>query len=375
MATLDILNSSLTAMITLQTWPYDTFLPFDNSEPMWPRMISWKIGGEHQQILVNSDEEALKLYRAANLLDCRISAYPKYTDYYMNRTGIAPSLLHVDIDRLQFETIEQFELASANTRANFQKILGSQPTQLWTGRGHHYIQPQSAIVLEKIDDFKKFGQPSRRFMWFEEQLITDNKADENHSHIVLFHNCMLRIPGSLNSRCVQLNDRGEIIGDVPPEAEVRIIQGWDGNKPSIGPLLTPYYIWLQAAEIRDIQRRRKAELRSRKYHQRITMDNKRITWIEKLFDTPLDNYRKYCIWRVLAPYFINVKGLSRLETFDAIKSWLDRCNSVCRLNIDPKRKIDMALGTVDNYRPVSRDKLKEEIPDMYERLKVEGVIQ
>ena len=28
-------------------------------------------------------------------------------------------------------------------------ILGSRPTQLWTGGGHHYIQPQSAIVLEK----------------------------------------------------------------------------------------------------------------------------------------------------------------------------------------------------------------------------------
>ncbi len=169
----------------------------------WPRMIStWKIGGEHPQILVNNKRDALKWYRATNLLDCRISAYPRYTDYYIDRTGIAPSLLHVDIDRLQFETVEQFELASAKTRTNFQKILGSQPTQLWTGRGHHYIQPQKGIVFEKIEDFKKFDQPSRRFMGFEERLITDNKADENHSHIVSFHNCMLRIPGSLNSRCV-----------------------------------------------------------------------------------------------------------------------------------------------------------------------------
>ena len=56
-----------------------------------------------------------------SLIDCRISAYPKYTDFYVNMTGIAPSLLHVDIDRLQFETI--VDLASANTRANFKKIL------------------------------------------------------------------------------------------------------------------------------------------------------------------------------------------------------------------------------------------------------------
>lgn len=84
-------------------------------------------------------------------MDCRISAYPRYTDFYINRTGIAPFVLLVDIDRLQFETIEQFELSSAKTRSNFQKIIGSQPTRLWTGGGHHYIQPQSAIVLEKIE--------------------------------------------------------------------------------------------------------------------------------------------------------------------------------------------------------------------------------
>ncbi|MGA9152991.1 MAG: hypothetical protein WBZ36_20630 [Candidatus Nitrosopolaris sp.] len=52
-----------------------------------------------------------------------------------------------------------------------------------------------------------------------------------------------------------------------PEAEVRIIQHRDGNRPSIIPLLTRYYIWLQAAAIRDIQRRRKGEHRYRKYRR------------------------------------------------------------------------------------------------------------
>jgi hypothetical protein len=196
------------------------FVDDEEAEPIWPRMIStWRTGGEHPQILVNNKQEALKWYRAANLLDSRISAYPKFTDYYINRTGIAPSILHVDIDKLQFKTVEQFEISSAKTLSNFNKILGSKPTQLWTGRGHHYIQPQSAIVLEKIEDFKKFDRPSRRFMRFEEQLLTENKGDENHSRIVSFHNCMLRIPGSLNSKRISFNDRGEMIGDIPPEAE------------------------------------------------------------------------------------------------------------------------------------------------------------
>lgn len=86
-------------------------------------MIStWRTGGEHPQILVNNKQEALKWYRAANLVDCRISAYPKYTDYYITRTGITPSLVHVDIDRLQFETVEQFELHSRFARRDRDRI-------------------------------------------------------------------------------------------------------------------------------------------------------------------------------------------------------------------------------------------------------------
>jgi hypothetical protein len=193
---------------------------------------------------------------------------------------------------------------------------------------------------------------------FEEQLLTDNKGDENHWRTVSFRNCMLRIPGSLNSKYIQFNDRDEIIGDVPPEAEVKVIRRWDGNKPSIKPLLTQFYIWLQAEAIKDIQRRRKTEQKFKKYRRRVG-ETKTIIWIEKLLDKPLDDFRKYCIWRVFAHYFINVKGLSRLDTYDTVKSWLDKCNSACRLDFNPKQKIDAALDRVCNYRPVSLDKLKK----------------
>jgi hypothetical protein len=281
-------------------------------EPIWPRTISTR-RSEGGQILVNNKQEALAWYKAANLLDCRISAYPKYTDYYVNRTGIAPILLHVDIDKSQFETAELFELSTTKTYSNFKEILGSRPSQLWTGGGYHFIQPQSAFVLEKIEDFDKYDQPSRRFLQFEEQFLTDNKGDENHWRTVSFRNCMLRIPGSMNSEIIQFNDKGEI-NDIPSEAHVRVIRRWDGNKPSIKPLLTQYYIWLQAAAIRDIQRRRRAEQKSRTYrgYRRLGDSSKKtIDWIEKLLDKPLDDFRKYCIWRVFVPYFINVRGLSR----------------------------------------------------------------
>lgn len=52
-----------------------------------------------------------------------------------------------------------FSIWKGETYSNFEKILGSKPTQLWTGGGRHFIQPQSAIVFEKIEEFKEFDQP------------------------------------------------------------------------------------------------------------------------------------------------------------------------------------------------------------------------
>jgi len=158
-------------------------------------------------------------------------------------------------------------------------------------------------------------------MRFEEQLLTDNKADQNHSNNVSFGNCMLRIPGSLNSSQVRF-DKGRII-DIPPEAEVRVIQYWDGNRPSIKPLMPRYYIWLQADIARDIDRQMEYKIKEGRnvVNNRLT---KSIGWIEKLLKTPLDvEGRYYCTWRILAPYLINVKELSRSDAFEIISSWLD----------------------------------------------------
>jgi hypothetical protein len=71
--------------------------------------------------------------------------YPKYTDGYINRSGVAPSVLLADIDREYFRTIVEFELAVAKTWSNFHDILGSRPTVLWTGGGIHFLTPQHCI--------------------------------------------------------------------------------------------------------------------------------------------------------------------------------------------------------------------------------------
>lgn len=44
----------------------------------------------------------MKWFKASNFIDCKINAYAKYTDYYIDKTGIAPTVLLVDVDREHF---------------------------------------------------------------------------------------------------------------------------------------------------------------------------------------------------------------------------------------------------------------------------------
>jgi hypothetical protein len=72
-----------------------------------------------------------------------------------------------------------------------------------------------------------------------------------------FRNCMVRVPGSFNSKLVQLNEKGEIVL-IPESAEVKIMQEWNGVRPSIKPLLSEFYIYLADSKIKEIHRNRKA---------------------------------------------------------------------------------------------------------------------
>ena len=53
---------------------------------------------------------------------------------------------------------------------------------------------------------------------------------------------------------------------------------------------------------------------------------------------------------------------------------LDKCNSVSRLDFNPREKIDEAFNKVGNYRPISRAKLEQENKALYIRLENEGII-
>jgi hypothetical protein len=199
--------------------------------------------------------------------------------------------------------------------------------------------------------------PSREFIRFAEQHLTNKKADICHSKTLSFKNCMIRIPGSINSKSNEL---------------VTVVQKWNGIRHSIMPLLVDYYIHLASKKQKEISADNPITKRLGSILKTCHYRNGVIRWIEALLETSiLENHRKYVIWRILAPYLINVKKMSYEDAYSTIRSWLGKCHSARRLDFNAKRRIDESLNKViknGNYLPISFSKLKLENPRLYELL-------
>ena len=357
-------------------------------EPIFPRKIMTKELG--YQVEVFSKEEALGYFKSSNYEDCRINAYPPFTEYQgINRTPI--SFLMVDLDLKDFGgrvegggELEYSKKKEEKTSLSLEKALnkasekikkekveeggrsiGGNPTVLWTGNGYHIYQPVSGLILEEYETFYEFTKYldkdlTSMFIQFAEEYLTDYTADRLHNPTV--KSCLLRIPGSLNSKCIP---------NKVQDAEVKIVQRWDGKRPSIQPLLRDFRRWLIHKRIDDIEELKEQEKKRGRF-QIIASQNQskaitKIKWIEKgILEHPLPDHRKYIIWRILSPYLLNVKKLPKEESYSVMKDWLDRCNELERLNFNAKIKIKEGLkGASKGYFPISIEKLKEENNALY----------
>jgi Primase X len=197
-----------------------------------------------------------------------------------------------------------------------------------------------------MPEFNKFKEPSKEFLRFAEWYLSNGKADSEHYHTVSFRNCMLRIPGSFNSK---------------NHSQVQIVHKWNGTTKVQLDLLYSNFL----AYLIDQERSNKERRLGNKVIKTFLSENgnsSSILWIERLLQTPLLKYRKYCIWRILAPYLINVKHLSFDEAFDIIDKWLYKCNELETLDFDTDTKINDCLNGAVNigYLPISFDNpLKE----------------
>ena len=169
--------------------------------------------------------------------------------------------------------------------------------------------------MEERPEFSKYEEPSKQFLRFAERYLSDGKADSNHYKNVSFGNFMLRIPGSYNSKCVLKNNN---MAD--SSTQVRVIKQWEGKtRAPIYLLFGSFLAYLVDQQIKEEagkQRQLRRQFSNNNNHSpRTTV----ILWIEKLLQTPMEDYRKNAVGLILAPYLINVRKLSYEESFTIIK--------------------------------------------------------
>jgi hypothetical protein len=346
-------------------------------QEIWPRNISTKATGGCQ-IVANSRNEAIERFKESNFQDCRISAYPldptdnpSAIEKYQGLSTITPRniVVMIDLDRNNFTTDRAFEMSLTRTLNNIKNKFtldsDSNPSLMvsiiWSGNGYHVylVLDSEGINLEYIKDFTDLesGNISRKFLRFTECFLSDNKSDKRHNTTVSFHNTMMRIPGSVNSK----NNSG-----------VRIMRRWDFAPAhhripaSIKPLLKDFRRYLIDENIKRKITERKKKLMRKHMHQD-NIGGNQIAWIERLLQTPLSDSRKYCIWRILTPYLINIKGLSDRETMMVISEWLGQCGKLRKLDFNPRYKIREGINGAreTSYLPISRDKLNGEHEKLY----------
>jgi hypothetical protein len=204
-----------------------------NQDRLFPRKIQTH-KSDGKQIEVISKEEAMKYFEESSFIDCKINAFPSYSEYH----GIQrypPDLIFIDIDKNDFKSDRIFENALSRTLKNIKDELNGIPRVDWSGNGYHILQPILCPILEQIEEFyrykedKFFGNtffPSQEFLRFAEDFLSNNKADKNHHPS--FKSCQIRVPGSINGKCLDNKER-RLSGKI----RVKILQKWNGYRSPI----------------------------------------------------------------------------------------------------------------------------------------------
>jgi hypothetical protein len=212
------------------------------------------------------------------------------------------------------------------------------------------------MVLEQESKFAQFDQPSQTFLKFAAQFLSNKKSDANNNPT--FKSCLLRIPGSYNSKYSEQN------------REVKVIQRWNGYRPKANPLYYHFYIYLADRKLKEFN------IRKTQTGSHYVFLGNTIPWIEKLMKTPITDYRKTAVSLILAPYLINIKKVSYEDALNIINSWLTKCAKLRQLdqNFDYTVRYALKYSAKNGHRPLKLDSLKMKNRMLYDLLR-EGAIR
>jgi hypothetical protein len=328
------------------------------------------------QFSVKSREELLQRYEEAQFIDCRINAYPET----MGKDELLiqpPNFVFIDLDISYFgNDAKKLDKVKNSTLRKMEQFNGSHPTVSFTGNGYHIYLPIDVPVLDNEYIFSRDKFPhqfspkgkyahyyvSEVFMQFAEDYFTSGKSDPNHRP--KYRTCLIRIPDTYNSKCLNQG-----LGE--EESKVKILQKWNGKRIDAETLVHEFRIWLTQQEI-NLMKNKKPKPTIRKFEYKFstnrnshTNNTSKIYWIERLLQTPIEDHRKDCLWRIIGAYLLNVRKLSDLEASKIMNVWLDECDRIRKLDFEIRPKIYSIIKGNRGFKPISYLKLKEEYRDLY----------
>jgi len=340
----------------------DFILSHLDEPTIFPRTIMTKKLGYQRKVY--SKERALEYFIESDFIDCRINAFPLLKE---GATWI-PEFFFIDLDRHDFKTEKGFELALYTTLKNIKEKLGNndtQPTVLFTGKGYHIYQPvYCPTALENITEFQKFENPSQEFLRFAKDNLSNGKADKNNNPS--FKSCLLRIPGSINSKY---------------NKNVKIVQKWNKVRPPIPrEFIEEFRTYLIQKKIDEKEQKQKMLLKLKRENNKNKDPTNRnyYKWIDKeILANPFADYRKIIINLILAPYLVVIKKLTFEESYRIIYEWLQKCDLLRKLDFNARSVVNTAIATAYKKKipPMSIYTLKTNYNDLYFLLVQKGKIE
>jgi hypothetical protein len=302
------------------------------------------------QFPVDSIEQIISAYDRAERKDCRLNGFAFDPE---NKLRQGPSLIFGDVDNH-----DQYELKKILKRMK-EKLIVAYPTIIDSGRGFHIIQPLDVSTFSDTlppDWFVKAQEQkwsgfakgiTDEYLRFGERFLTGKEADPCHSPSI--KSCLLRPPGTVNSK---------------NNAEVKVIQEWDGTRPPASLLLGDFY----TAKLQEYNTRLDEIVKERpKRRRRLSKPFKSTgsyydSYIIPILETPVPDFRDTIIAVVIVPYLLNIKGLPENQVYQITENWLRQCDVLCPLKFDYSRiwsKIDNARNF--KYKPMRQIRLFEEM--------------
>lgn len=340
---------------------------FSNQSSLFPRKMM--TNQRRYQFAIYSKDEIVEYCKQADYIDCRVGAYPEYTQY----KGIvrqSPDFVFVDLDLTNFNNdMEKLDSILKRIKNKIERLGGSL-TILWTGNGYHVYLPLTAMVLDQEDIFSKENFPnlfqenfskyygysvSEVFLKFAKEYLSNGKADSLHHP--KYGNSLTRIPGTYNSKCLNRGLGRE-------ESEVKIIERWDGKRLPIQLLLKDFRRWIMQEEV-NYNKNPQKRMKQSRLNMVNSPSNSTIKWIERLLEIPLGDYRKYCLWRILGPYLLNVRKLSEEDARVIMEEWLQKCDRVRKLDFGPRCNITSIIRGNKHFLPISFTNLNEENNEIF----------